>query len=128
MNTNTENTSPETRGYSDEHLAVMREILTIAASTPKHVADVFVSYAPHVDGISVQAYACGWSNRHPDFRAGADCDSLIAVPVVLREKLKSYLAGLRAKPTHELRSETAAAMRNEAARLLAEASELEGAK
>ena len=119
-----------TRGYSLEQLAVMHDLLTIAMTTPKNVADVFFHYSPHVDQLDVQIHAGGWEsgvapiwdNAYLEWVPNARPDGPSATSLYdLHARVVSRLDTLSNKSTAELRAEKAAKLRAQGEALIAEA-------
>lgn len=112
-----------TRGYSIEQLAVLHDLLTIAATTPKNVADVFFHYSPHVDQLDVSIHAGGWVNgADATYRDQAYLDDSSAVGLhSLHARVVSRLDSLSNKSSAEIRAEKAAELRAQAEALIAEA-------
>jgi hypothetical protein len=62
---NTPTPSQSTRGYHPDQIRSIQKILTIAATTPSHIADIFVNFAPHCNALYVHAYTHGWTDTSP---------------------------------------------------------------
>ncbi len=82
--------------YTPEVRALVAEVLQIALDTPQEVADIFVSFVPHVDLVNVRVYYRGAMKSgefgDPDFVLDEylrgqlyEADSLAQMPSRIRE-------------------------------------------
>ena len=129
MSTTTETTA--TRGYSIEIMSLVHDILTLAMTTPKEVADIFVSYSPHVNHLEVTVHAHGWTqgvaHSKQDFcYLDGGHDGGVERLRNIHESLANHFAELRGQSETDIRAAKAAALRERAAQLTAEAAALEG--
>lgn len=62
---NTPTPSQPTRGYHPDQIHSIKKILTIAATTPSHIADIFINFSPHCNALYVNAYTHGWTDVIP---------------------------------------------------------------
>lgn len=115
-------------------IAEVQALMAVALSTPRKVADVFVSFSPHVSQIAVRVYAHGWQENVPDvFESSIYVDAIegrTAPEVGIMEmcgELKEVLAGLTATADNPqtLAESKTKQLRDAAAKLMAEAFAIE---
>jgi hypothetical protein len=51
---------------------LLRQLLTLSLTTPSRVADIFLTYSPHIGMVFVQIFKGGWSSEKGAVRLEAD--------------------------------------------------------
>lgn len=103
----------------------LHALLQLAMTTPRAIADIFVSYSPHCENVAVQVFRGGWRegmSADHTWRVyfGVDSeDEFLALP--------GYLAQLISEWNTQPDNERSRKLREAAARLEAEARQLETA-
>lgn len=131
MKPETNNNAQNTRGLTPEVIQACNALLTLGLTTPSHVADVFVSWSPHCDNVSVDVHLGGWrSGESADRNFGASLShkpsDTLAYLIEAKKDVEAYLASFNAETPGQKKARELAAINARIDSLRSEAARLEG--